>query len=276
MDATQLISIVFLLLCLPRQDSTDWDEDKEGSYEEAFKVAIGDSTKYLTATLVTFTLLAIWYGIRRSFPPGMVYASRAIADIGLCTLVLLGGITTFTPFHADWTEAYNVAFLVGAAAADTVLATWVFINPRMLEVAEQWIKQIPLTGTSSGSGSSKSKKAKQLMYPNGFSNKVHLTGQTLTDFVDHLRQQGAVMGIKNPVMMFDQKPGQRIRVPVGWVHQVTNKAINVKVAWDYYNLNNLHKYAALQHSIISRYFKTNTAEDYMSVNMLVTGLVGAA
>jgi hypothetical protein len=80
----------------------------------AFEIAKGtNTTSYLSSTLINFILVAVWFTIRKAFNTGMMAAARGVNDIGLSTLIMLGGVGTGTGFHLDWTEAYNIAFSVG-------------------------------------------------------------------------------------------------------------------------------------------------------------------
>lgn len=245
----------------------------------AFDVARGaNTTKYLSATLINFILTTVWYFIRDAFSTGMMAAARGTNDIGMSTLIMLGGVGTGTGFHLDWTQASNVAFSVGttAVAAGTVLAEWVFINPRLVAEADAWVRNKLLT-----------KKRKRMdgrqafehvpKWPLGFaspaSNRVHLKGNDLQLFLTYMRHLGVKHGIRNPVVEVMQCPGQLVHVPAGWPHQVINVSPNVKVAWDYYDADNMHKYVQLQ-SIAAKCFKDSMMKDYMSFNMVLSSLVG--
>jgi hypothetical protein len=48
---------------------------------------------------------------------------------------------------------------------------------------------------------------------------------------------------------------------------------NVKVSWDHYDACNMHKYLLLQHRIVSPYFGSSMAKDYMSINIVMAGMV---
>lgn len=254
------------------QNQQRWNDDgKGGTSTEAFDVARGlNTSSYLSSTLINFILVAVWFTIRKAFNTGMMAAARGVNDIGLSTLIMLGGVGTGTGFHLDWTEAYNIAFSVGAAvAADTVLAVWVFINPLCVGEADAWIK-----GTIKTSKRKHSQSTQPSRWPEGFAssadNRVHLKGGDLERFLEYMRS----LATPNPVVILEQKPGQLVHVPPGWVHQVTNMSPNVKVAWDYYDASNMHKYTELQYKLASRYFKGSMARDYMSFNMIMSVLVG--
>ena len=251
----------------------DWKKDGGGTAQMAFDVARGvNTTKYLSATLINFIMASVWYIIRGAFDSGMMAAARGTNDIGMSTLIMLGGVGTSTGFHLDWTQACNVAFSV-AEVASTVLAVWVFINPRLVEAADAWVKAHVLT-TKRKRGDGEEQVPR---WPKGFaspaSDRVHLKGDDLQAFLAYMRQLGIERGINNPVVEVSQCPGQMVRVPAGWPHQVTNMSPNVKVAWDYYDPNNMHKYVQLQ-SIASKSFKDSMARDYMSFNMVMSTLVG--
>lgn len=272
----------------PLQNQETWDEDgKAGDADTAFDIASGtNNTSYLSATLVKFavTVTMLWLAIRKAFPSGLLAAARGVNDIGISTLIILGGIGTSTGFHLDWTQAYNIACSVGAAAvaADTVLSVWTFINPLLIGEADEWIKQNVLLESqpppkkkARGRGGSgrQQQPLQQSRWPLGFASssedRVHLKGDDLERFVTYMQQLGASKGITNSVVQLEQKVGQLVYVPAGWAHQVVNFSPNVKVAWDYYAAENFHKYAQLQHRIASKFFKQGMAKDYMSFNMVM-------
>ena len=250
----------------------DWKKDNGGTADMAVEIAKGtNTTSYLSSTLINFILVAVWFTIRKAFNTGMMAAARGVNDIGLSTLIMLGGVGTGTGFHLDWTEAYNIAFSIGAAAvaADTVLAVWVFINPLCVGEADAWIKETIKTSKRKHSQSTQVSR-----WPAGFASsaedRVHLKGVDLERFLEYMHS----LATPNPVVVLEQKPGQLVHVPSGWVHQVINMSPNVKVAWDYYDASNMHKYVELQHKLASRYFKGSMAGDYMSFNMIMSVLVG--
>jgi hypothetical protein len=120
-----------------------------------FAIADGNKTnKYLSSTHINFIVTSVWFVIRGAFDSGMIAAARGANDIGMSTLILLGGVGTFAGFHLDWTEACNVAFSVGATpvAADSLLAVWVSINPLLVEAADAWIKKSALNTKRKGVG----------------------------------------------------------------------------------------------------------------------------
>ena len=260
------------------QRKDQWREDGNGGNAVmAFAVANGTKTnKYLSSTLINFIVTSVWFVIRGAFDSGMIAAARGANDIGMSTLILLGGVGTFAGFHLDWTEAFNVAFSVGATpvAADSVLAVWVLINPLLVEAADAWIKKSVLNTKRKRMGDDEEHVYR---WPNGFASpakdRVHLKGDDLHRFKTYMEQLGVQCGISNPVVELEQRPGQLVHVPAGWPHQVTNVSPNVKVAWDCYDACNMHKYMQLQ-SIVSQCFKDGMANDYMSSNMVICEQVG--
>lgn len=265
------------------QNKGNWKEDQSGNAQEAESVAIGKGkgkTKYLRSALINFILTAVWYAIRGAFSSGMMAAARGINDIGRSTLIMLGGVGTGTGFHLDWTQASNVAFSVGATAveASTVLAEWLFINPRLVADADAWVKQHVLTTKRKrvdGGHQEEQVPRWPLGFASPYNDRVRLIGNDLQRFLSYMRQLGAERGINNPVVEVKQCAGQQVLVPAGWPHQVTNVSPNVKVAWDYYDADTMYKYVQLQ-SIASTCFKGSMAEDYMSFNTVMSSLVGNA
>ncbi len=239
-----------------------------------------DTTSYLVVNLMLYRCAALlrrmpidWLRIRYCFSLHMLKACRGINDIGNSTLLLLGGVGTGTGLHLDLTEARNIAFSVGDRVVSTkkTLAKWVFINPLMLKVADKFIRSVRLTAGKRKRG----EDAAELKWPNGLmtsaDKRVHLEGTYLTQFLKHMKREGEKMTVANPVVQLDQKAGQLVHVPAGWVHQVTNVKCNVKVAWDFYDPGNMHKYVQVQR-LASKFFKRSMAPDYMSVNMVLQQL----
>lgn len=261
----------------PWQDQEMWNED--GNADTAFDIASGiNNTSYLNATLIKFAVVAtvLWFSIRKAFSTGLLAAARGVNDIGISTLIILGGIGTCTGFHLDWTQAYNIAISVGTAvAANTVLSVWTFINPLLIDEADEWVKQNLLVTQSPPKKKARGHQ-QQSRWPLGFvsssDDRVHLKGDDLARFVAYMQQLGTDKGIANPVVQLQQKTGQLVYVPAGWAHQVVNFSPSVKVAWDYYDAGNFHKYAQLQHRIASKFFKQGMAKDYMSFNMVMQEL----
>lgn len=264
------------------QNQETWDEDgKAGDADTAFDIASGtNTTSYLSATLIKFAVVVtmLWLAIRKAFPSGLLAVARGVNDIGISTLIILGGIGTGTGFHLDWTQAYNIAFSVGAAVAADKLSVWTFINPLLIGEADEWVKQNVLVEPQpppkkKARGGRQQQSQQKSRWPLGFASssedRVHLKGDDLDRFVTYMQQLGASKGIANPVMQLEQKVGQLVYVPAGWAHQVVNFSPNVKVAWDYYEAGNFHKYAQLQHRIASKFFKEGMAKDYMSFNMVM-------
>lgn len=216
-----------------------------------------------------------FFGIRKAFPSGLLASARGINDIGLSTLVILGSTGTGTGFHLDWTQAYNITFSVGTAVADSVLAVWTFINPLLISSADRWIKE-NLTGLGVPRPKKKARgEQQQSKWLLGFASSpdhIHLKGSDLDRFLEAMQKLGSEMGVDNPVVQLQQKAGEMVFVPPGWVHQVVNLSPNVKVAWDCYTADNFHKYAQLQYRIASKFFKRGMAQDYMSFNMLMQEL----
>jgi hypothetical protein len=155
-----------------------------------------------------------------------------------------------------------------------VLAVWAFINPLMLDVADAWVKANVLS-TNRKRGIA----VQEPCWPDGFAspanNRVHLKGEVLKTFKVYMQNEGDARDIANPVLVVEQGSGQLVRVPAGWAHQVTNFSPNLKVAWDLYDANNMHKYVQLQ-SLASKYFQGSMAKDYMSTNMIMSIFVGEA
>lgn len=195
-----------------------------------------------TLSVFSISKAASLYAIRDSFDK-LIPECRGINDPYRSSLVLLGTAGAFTGFHLDWTEAANIAFGVGSK--EGVLAEWLFLHPGLASEADNWLK-------SNG-------------FPMGFKtpDRVHLIGSVRAEFITHMNsiKDGGCILIK-------QKGGQLVYVPPGWIHQVTNLALCLKVAWDFYSYKHFHYYAMIQ-TQIAKLFGENMVEDYMAANAIM-------
>lgn len=186
------------------------------------------------------------FAIRDKFPT-VHEATRGFLDSYRSSLVLLGGSSTGTGFHLDWSEAYNIAFAVNTSDTASVLAVWVFISPSAVTKADEWLR---------GSG-----------FPSGFATpgRVRLDDDRIA----------ALKGYLGPsdIVIIEQRAGGRVYVPPGWVHQVSNLRPCLKLAWDLLDICHLPQYAMLQRRIAAPVFGAMMAADYMCANWLVEALL---
>jgi hypothetical protein len=177
----------------------------------------------------------------------LIPSARTVQDIKSCTMVFLGQKNRKTGFHCDWSEANNAALGIGKILANTVLAEWVLIRPTEVGKADAWLKY------------------------NGFEygfisnpDKVHLSGDLLTEFIEHMGDD---------VVVLEQRPATTVYVPPGWVHQVTNKSVCLKLAWDFYDPQHFALYALLRQQVIAPYFPGSMPADYMATTRVIESLV---
>ena len=206
---------------------------------------------------------------------------REVNDPSSSTLLLMGLPGRGTGFHVDWSEAYNVALPlvkvgspVGLSVVSTLpmsalhctssftqpqctclqtkpdspVARWDFINPVKAEAAAHFVKKWRATGFVDDR------------------TKLHLTKPQ----VDELQ---AAMGTdpanqQADVFSMHQFVGDRVHVPPGWLHQVTNVQPCMKLAWDFYDKAHMAAYVASWQLIASGVTREN-AEDYMAVGRVL-------
>ena len=198
---------------------------------------------------------ATLFAIREQFASNMLPCVRGFTDANKLTLVLLGGTGASTGMHLDYTCAQNVAYTVEGATENAV-ADWLFVAPNMIEVADLWLKQ--LVGANGRS-----------LFPDGFATygRVLLTGEVQQRFVQEMN-----VVCPNSVTILAQQHGEVMYVPPGYVHQVINRQMALKVAWDYYDVSHMGVYPFI-HNMASKYFKQNMTTDYAYVNAIVEAML---
>jgi len=149
----------------------------------------------------------------------------------------------------DETYCFNADFMEYGMQADLhkVLAVWIFLHPTTAMKALAWLR---ING-----------------YPNGFETigKVHLSEQEIQALDEHL---GVDEHGRQYLVRLEQRHGQLVEVPPGWIHQVTNLVECIKMAWDVYELAHVPDYVASWHHISSQVTCSNS-EDYMSCRLLI-------
>ena len=162
------------------------------------------------------------------------------------TLALLGTTGTFTWFHCDRDPAQN--FAVGVTTDDhlvdesTVLAMWVLIHPDKAAVADEWLCVH--------------------VADDGFRHDALSITPTPTkaDMVKLRDHVGVDERGRYYVVILEQRPGDMVHVPAGWIHCVINMASNFKLAWDYMNPRELPLYTRVWREILTKI--TTNGEDY--------------
>lgn len=129
-----------------------------------------------------------------------------------------------------------------------VVANWVFVNPLATQLADD----------------SLSRKGKKKLQ--GLASKRHLSDIEVESLK---RELGTDANGNDLVQVVHQRPHSIITIPAGWLHQVTNLRLCVKLAWELIDPNKLYMYALAWQFIASRITMHN-APDYMfSENILL-------
>jgi hypothetical protein len=196
----------------------------------------------LSNTVSLYSYPNVLYTIRDNFDD-LIEEARGFNDKYRSSLVLLGSTGTSTGMHLDWTEAYNIAFATDPTSVGEVLAEWTFIHPDAAEAANSWLQN------------------------NGFATGFTTVGKALLSSQQVSAMQAALADAVagGAVRVIQQRAGDMVYVPPGWVHQVYNVRSCLKLAWDLYVKTHFQYYAKLQ-SIIVPLFGSHMADDYMGSN----------
>jgi hypothetical protein len=172
---------------------------------------------------VLFSLrLAIAVALRES-----VAVVDRVTDAASNTLILLArGPEQWTVLHMDRTEAVNVAFAVASAGLGHALAEWVFISPDALPLLEAFLRryrldthlvlwkadQRPLLLSEDQPG----------FWFHGPPNRDGCVGRPYLTLagVAELKAAAACAGHPQWIKVVEQRHGDAVRVPPGWMHQV--------------------------------------------------------
>ena len=126
---------------------------------------------------------------------------------------------------------------------DDVVARWVFIHPLVAHKANSILIK-----------SGKSSTGKK-----GLAGKIHLPDSA----VELLRRRlGTDANGRDFVQVVHQRANCIVTIPAGWLHQVTNSSLCLKLAWELIDANKLYLYA-LSWQFISSRVTVNNAPDYM-------------
>ncbi|DBA96413.1 TPA: putative JmjC domain-containing histone demethylation protein 2C [Trebouxia sp. C0004] len=146
-----------------------------------------------------------------------------LVDLHNTTMIFMAKKTCFTAPHADWADAYNIAFAIDAikgqknCVQDMPLAKWVFFHPFCVKHADAWVR-----ANANDHGFSRDAK--------GFG--FHLNQEQIAKLQAHLGDDPRT-GLAYVRVVY-QFHGERMYVPAGWVHQVENLQDCVKLAWDFF------------------------------------------
>ncbi|DBA98163.1 TPA: hypothetical protein ACH3X1_014782 [Trebouxia sp. C0004] len=129
---------------------------------------------------------------------------------------------------------------------DDILAKWVFINPLVAH------------------------RANSVLIKSGKSTKSLASKMHLTDSAVELprRKLGTDSNGRDFVQVVHQRANCIITIPAGWLHQVTNFSVCLKLAWELIDANKLYLYALSWH-FISSCVTVNNAPDYMFVESIL-------
>eukprot|EP00887_Chlorella_sp_A99_P003934 scaffold11.g3934.t1 len=204
--------------------------------------------------------------------------------------------------HVDWSEAFNfaVALITPGPEGEAlrprlergerpVLARWLFIHPRLAQSASQLYKRMGYAAEgfatpSTAKGSSRPRH-KQARVGVGLGALPAWACQGWVDcaFFDAVlaRFGDVVIEGEDAVAVLEQRAGDCVWVPPGWVHAVLNVQPNVKLAWDAFDWQNMAAYVESEQRIASGVTAGSNARDYMAVAsaaaaFLLDGVAGAA
>lgn len=244
-----------------------WDENKHGNAKIAQAVASGQGTghtKYLTTNLALFdeTAAAELLQLREHVPYTVLPATRGITDVVRIAVVLLGGIGKWTRLHMDWAAAWNLAVALLGCDLTLPLAVWVFIAPWAVAMANEWLKK------------RKGKKGSKGNFHLGLGlagNDIFLGDEDVRALEAHLNAQ---CGPRRSLVVLEQKAGDLVRVPPGWVHQVVNKQRCLKIAGEVYDEADFARYGLHMQAIASPIFGPQMFPDYTALSRVVDQALG--
>ena len=152
---------------------------------------------------------------------------------------------------------------------DAVLAEWTFFNPAVWSYVNEFVKTLQKANskqrkagdpTPAGTGTDG--------YGHEGKGDIRLTSDRVQDLRTYLAEMNVLYNDKGVemIVIIKQCHGDMVHVPAGYMHQVTNILPCVKIAWDQYVVQHLHRYALSWRYISS---KIRNSPDYMSSAVLV-------
>lgn len=238
-----------LMQQLNKKDFMDQGVKSVGNWGSMFKQIFVDGIVYAKPTINKSTALHELIIRIRAGEWGLDTTDGLLVDhinVFDSTLGLLGTVGNFTWFHCDRDPAQNFAVGVTTKAVvvdeNTVLAMWVLIHPDKAVVADLWLRE---------------HVAADGFHHDSFSIKPTPTKETMLQLRDHLGMDECG---RYYVVILEQRPGDMISVPAGWIHCVINMAPNFKLAWDYMKPAELPVYTRVWREILTRI--TTNGEDY--------------
>ncbi len=127
-----------------------------------------------------------------------------------------------------------------------VVAAWLFIAPRAAAPTDLWLRDRGHVNGLAGNPRLGEEEVAAL--------KLALAGLGLGD--------GCVVEVQ-------QRAGDMVHVPPGWIHQVVNMRPCLKLAWDFADLTRMHLYIRAANEIGAPLFGDALAADYMGVRPML-------
>ena len=146
-----------------------------------------------------------------------------------------------------------------------VLALWHFFDPVIVEPTSAWVQELqrlPANRRQPGDPPADKSGAQGLL------DGITLTPNRLAELREHLERLGVLYNDKYRARMHvvEQRHGQMVHVPAGYMHQVSNMKACTKMAFDIYNRANLARYAMSWQYVTSQIYRS---PDYMGAGVVV-------
>ena len=143
-----------------------------------------------------------------------------------------------------------------------MLAVWTFFHPVIVEASSKFVQGLQLAQGKKRVAGDPTRKATGSDGFLGKTGRVRLSAQRVQDLREHLNDLHLLYDSKGNDRMpiIEQRHGDMVHVPAGYMHQVENLAPCVKMAFDKYVPANLARYALSWQYVTSQVFR---APDYM-------------
>ena len=146
-----------------------------------------------------------------------------------------------------------------------VLALWYFFDPLIVQPTSMWVHQLqraPAKHRQAGDPPLGDSGARGLL------DGVTLTLKRMADLRQHLDSLGLLYdaSLKDRMPVVEQRHGQMVHVPAGYMHQVVNVKACTKIAFDIYKRANLARYAMSWQYVTSQIAR---APDYRGAAVIV-------
>ena len=150
-----------------------------------------------------------------------------------------------------------------------MLAVWVFFNPAVWHLVNEYVKGLQTAvGKKRKAGDPTPAATGTDGYGHAGKGDIRLSLERVHDLRAHLASLNALYDDKgiDMIPIVKQCHGDMVHVPAGYMHQVENLHPCLKVAWDIYVVEHLHRYALSWRYIGS---KMRGAADYMASAVVV-------